>query len=279
MRKKEKIIPADTPLRTKLYKIIFETNTPSGKLFDVILLWAIVLSVIAVVLESVTGIGERYGNYLRGLEWIFTIIFTVEYALRIFCVQRPSAYIFSFFGIVDFLAVIPAYLTLFIHAGPSLLVIRALRLLRVFRVLKLARYLGEFNVLIKALKASRDKIIVFLFVIMTVTLIMGTIMYLIEGEEHGFSSIPKGVYWAVVTMTTVGYGDIAPETAWGQILASFIMILGYAIIVVPTGVFSVELHQAMKHSESVRVCPECAREGHEVSSLYCRFCGGKLIEK
>lgn len=273
---KNKISPPQSPLRARLYEIIFEAETKEGKLFDVVLLWAIILSVTAVVLESVAGIRFAYGIYLRKLEWIFTILFTVEYFLRIFCIRRSSAYIFSFFGVVDLLAIVPTYLNLFIQAGPSLLVIRALRLLRVFRVLKLGRYLQEFNVLIKALKASRDKVIVFLLVIMTVTLIMGTLMYLIEGEEHGFTSIPKGIYWAIVTMTTVGYGDIAPETTFGQILASLIMILGYAIIVVPTGIFSVELHHAIKTSESSRVCPQCMHEGHEVNSIYCRFCGGKL---
>ncbi|MCA9404898.1 MAG: ion transporter [Candidatus Omnitrophica bacterium] len=265
------------PLKIKLFDIIFEAETPSGKLFDVVLLWAIIISVLAVILESVASIRLQYGELLLAVEWIFTILFTVEYVFRLFCVRRPLSYALSFLGIIDLLAILPTYLSLFMVEGTSsLLVIRALRLLRVFRVLKLGHFLGEFNVLIRSLKASWNKMVVFLLLIAILTLINGTLMYLIEGAANGFTSIPKSVYWAVVTMTTVGYGDIAPKTVLGQILASFIMVIGYAIIVVPTGIFSVELHKTIHKQQSTHVCPQCAREGHENDAEFCRFCGSSL---
>ncbi len=265
------------PLRSRLFDIIFEAETPAGKAFDIGLLSAIVISVLAVILESVQSISLQYRGFLIGLEWFFTIIFTVEYVLRLYCVKRPMNYALSFLGIVDLLAIIPTYLSAFLFEGAmSLLVIRALRLLRVFRVLKLGHLLSEYNVLRRSLRASLNKMMVFLLIVVTMTIITGTVMYLIEGEEHGFTSIPRSIYWAIVTMTTVGYGDIAPQTVLGQIMASLIMIMGYAIIVVPTGIFSVELHKTMYGKQTTEVCPECTREGHEADAIFCRFCGSRL---
>jgi len=262
--------------RKKIYEIIFEAETPAGKSFDILLLWAIIISVIAVLLESVTGFREQHGLLLRRLEWAFTILFTVEYFLRLICVEKPWRYATSFFGIVDLLAILPTYLSLYFVGTQSLLVIRGLRLLRIFRIFKLARFISEAKVLMMALRASRIKIMLFIGTVLSLVLILGTVMYLIEGEGNGFTSIPRSIYWAIVTMTTVGYGDITPKTVPGQMLASLIMILGYAIIAVPTGIVSVELAQASRLHVSTRVCSHCAKEGHDTDSLYCKFCGGKL---
>lgn len=265
------------PRRQHLFAVIFEAETPRGKLFDIVLLWTIIVSVFAVILESVESIRAQYGGFLIFLEWIFTILFTVEYALRLYCVRKPMDYARSFLGIIDLLAILPTYLSTFLHPGASsLLVIRALRLLRVFRVLKLAHLLDEYTILLKSLRASLHKMAVFLMCILTLVVISGTVMYLIEGGENGFTSIPRSVYWAIVTMTTVGYGDIAPQTVLGQVVASVIMMMGYTIIVVPTGIFSVELHRTIHRRETSRVCPSCTKEGHAVDSSYCRFCGEPL---
>lgn len=263
-------------LRKKLHEVIFEAETPAGKTFDVILLWAIVLSIVAVLLESVTSIREQFGSVLRIIEWAFTFLFTAEYLVRIFCVHRPLKYMGSFFGIIDLLAILPSYLSLLFTGAHSLLVIRAIRLLRVFRVLKLMRYVSESGILLQALIASRVKITVFLGGILSVVLIMGSLMYLIEGADHGFTSIPRSVYWAIVTMTTVGYGDITPQTPIGQFLSAIIMILGYAIIAVPTGIVSVELAQVERRQHNTVSCPGCTLEGHSPDAQYCRSCGIKL---
>ncbi len=260
-----------------MFRIIFEAETPVGRLFDIVLLWTIIVSVVAVVLESVDSVSARFGPALIFLEWVFTVLFTVEYGLRLYCVRQPREYATSFLGIIDLLAVLPTYLSTFVLPGASsLLVIRALRLLRVFRVLKLAHLLDEYTILLKSLRASLHKMAVFLLCILTLVVISGTVMYLIEGGDHGFTSIPRSVYWAIVTMTTVGYGDIAPQTVLGQVVASAIMMMGYTIIVVPTGIFSVELHRTIHRRESTTVCPACTREGHAVDSSYCRFCGEPL---
>ena len=239
------------------------------------LLIAIILSVIAVMLESVSSINTEYGHYLRSVEWSFTIVFSIEYLLRILCVKKPKGYIFSFLGIVDFLAVIPTYLSIIILNSNYLVVIRTIRLIRVFRIFKLARYLGEAQTLISALKASRPKITVFLVVVLSMVIIMGTVMYLIEGSENGFTSIPRSIYWAIVTLTTVGYGDIAPKTFIGQAMASIIMILGYGIIAVPTGIVTVELSRS-KTTVSTEACPSCSTEGHDADAVYCKICGSHL---
>jgi voltage-gated potassium channel len=262
--------------RERLHEVIFEADTPAGKAFDVALLWAIALSVLAVMLESVRELRESYGGALRAAEWGFTVLFTVEYVLRLACVERPGRYARSFFGVVDLLAVLPTYLSLVITGAQSLLVVRALRLLRLFRIFKLGRYVGQVQTLKAALKASIPKITVFLGTVLTLVLIVGTLMYLIEGEANGFTSIPTSVYWAIVTMTTVGYGDIAPQTVVGQILASAVMIMGYAIIAVPTGIVSVELAQAKKYETAVRACRTCAAEGHDADAAFCKKCGARL---
>ena len=262
-------------MRGRLHEVIFEADTPAGKAFDVSLLALILLSVLAVMLDSVSWVSEAYGDRLRVVEWVFTIAFSIEYLLRLYSVRRPLRYAFSFFGLVDLVAIIPTYLSLFVAGTQSLLVIRALRLLRVFRVLKLAQYLGEADEFLRALRASRAKITVFLGTVLTVVLIMGALMYLIEGEESGFTSIPTSMYWAIVTMTTVGYGDITPTTVFGQMLSALLMILGYGIIAVPTGIVSAELVRVPK-AVSTQACPSCSAEGHDHDATHCKFCGHKL---
>ncbi len=262
--------------RIRLHEIIFEADTKAGKAFDVALLYAILISVLAVILESVSEINNSIGGYLRAAEWSFTILFTVEYIARIIAVRRPVKYIFSFFGIIDFLAVVPTYISIILVGSQFLLVVRAIRLLRVFRVLKLTRFLGEAAVLTNALKASRHKILVFLLGVFSLVIIMGTLMYVIEGEEHGFTSIPISIYWAIVTLTTVGYGDISPGTVLGQALASLIMIMGYGIIAVPTGIVTSELSKSSRSSFKQSVCHVCLTTDHQADAQYCRNCGEKL---
>lgn len=262
--------------RLKVYEVIFEADTPAGKAFDILLIAAILVSVVVVMLDSVEGIASSYRDPFRRAEWVFTVLFTVEYALRLATVRRPSGYALSFFGVVDLLAILPTYLSLLIPGGQYLLVIRILRVLRVFRVLKLAQYMGEAHVLIQAIKQSRFKITVFLFTVMTIVVVVGALLYLIEGAEAGFTSIPESVYWAIVTLTTVGYGDIAPQTPVGQTLAAMVMILGYAIIAVPTGIITVELTQASRGKPREMVCTGCGSKGHDTDARHCKHCGGKL---
>jgi voltage-gated potassium channel len=264
------------PWRERLHEIIFEADTPLGKGFDVALLLAIFLSILAVMLESVAGVRERYGPLLRAAEWFFTILFTIEYLLRLISVRRPLRYATSFLGVVDLLAIVPTYLSVFVAGTQSLLVIRSLRLLRIFRVLKVARFLHEVTALTTAIRASRVKIAVFLMAVLTIVLIMGSAMYVIEGEASGFTSIPRGMYWAIVTVTTVGYGDIAPTTVLGQVVAAVAMVLGYSLIIIPTAIFSMELVEATRKKATTQNCPECLREGHDVDAQYCKFCSAKL---
>jgi len=261
--------------KDNLYEIIFEADTKAGKAFDVVLLIAILFSIFAVSLESVKEISFKYGKLLYAFEWIITILFTIEYILRVYIVNKAKTYIFSFFGIIDFLSILPSYIGLFLSGTHGLLVIRVLRLLRIFRVFKLSRYISEGNVLFKALNASRAKIAVFLYVVIMLVIIIGTIMYLIEGEQNGFTSIPQSIYWAIVTLTTVGYGDIAPVTTIGKFIASFVMIIGYGIIAVPTGIVSAEIAVISKKI-TTQVCPSCLKEGHDTDSTHCKFCGAKL---
>ena len=261
-------------LKKRLYEIIFEADTPAGKIFDVALLFIIVVSVVLVMLESVNSIASRYLDVLRTLEWIITIIFTIEYILRILIVQKPIRYIFSFFGIIDLLSVIPTYLSLFAFGYQSLVVIRMLRLLRIFRVLKLTRYTQAGRFLMRAIWASRAKISVFIFFMLIIVVIMGTIMYLIEGETNGFKSIPTSIYWAIVTLTTVGYGDISPVTPIGQFMASIIMILGYAIIAVPTGIITSEIIKPTP-VKNTQVCHKCLYDKHDDDAAFCKKCGEK----
>lgn len=268
--------PAAPSWRGRLHEIIFEADTSAGKAFDIALMVAIILSVFAVCLESVTSIELNYGPALRAAEWAFTILFTIEYALRLSCVGKPWRYAVSFFGIVDLLAIVPTYLSLIFVGSQSLLVIRALRLLRVFRVFKLGHFVGEATLLRTALIASVRKIIIFLGTVLMLVLIVGALMYLIEGEEHGFTNIPQSIYWAIVTMTTVGYGDVTPQTVAGKVLASMVMIMGYAIIAVPTGIVTVELGWASRQRVSTQACPSCSAEGHDPDAKHCKFCGEKL---
>lgn len=268
--------PSATTWRARLHEIIFEADTPAGKAFDVALLIAILLSVMAVLLESVASIRTRWGVELRIVEWFFTLLFTVEYVLRLATVGRPLRYARSFFGLVDLLAVVPTYVSVILPGAQSLIVIRALRLLRVFRVLKLAHFVGEARMLGAAMRASMRKIVVFLGTVLTLVLIVGAMMYLIEGEEHGFTNIPESIYWTIVTMTTVGYGDIAPVTIVGRFLASIVMITGYAIIAVPTGIVTVEMVGARKKQVTTRVCMECAAEGHDTDAVFCKYCAARL---
>jgi voltage-gated potassium channel len=263
--------------RLKWYEIIFESDTPRGRGYNIGLLVCIVSSVVVVALESVSTLPVGMDKWLIGLEWFFTIIFTFDYFMRIWIVTNKARYIFSFFGIIDLLSILPTYLGLFLVGAQSLMVIRSIRLIRIFRIFKLSRYVGEGQVLALALKSSRHKIIVFLLTVLTSVIIAGTLMYLIEGPEHGFTSIPKSIYWAIVTMTTVGYGDIAPQTSLGQTLASFIMILGYGIIAVPTGIVSAEMvSQKNKEKITTQVCPNCLKEGHDIDAVHCKFCGSHL---
>jgi voltage-gated potassium channel len=270
---------------TKLHEIIYEADTPSGKLFDLVLLLTIIASILLVMLESVNSIDAKYHKILNISEWIITILFSIEYIARIITVKKPFHYIFSFYGIIDLLSTIPKYISLIFGGVHALAALRALRLLRIFRILKLARYLGASNNLVSALKASRAKISVFLFAVVIVAIILGTIMYLVEGEENGFSNIPKSVYWCIVTLTTVGFGDIAPQTPLGQLIASMVMILGYGIIAVPTGIVSAEYTAQNKPKQepekpkidlNTQACPNCTAENHKDNAEFCYTCGHKL---
>ena len=262
--------------RQKIHEIIFEADTFWGKLFDLVLLVLILLSVAAVMLESVQYYHVRYHHLLVPFEWTLTVFFTIEYLLRIISVQRPLKYIFSFYGVVDLVSFLPSYFGLFFFSESiaSIQTIRTIRLLRVFRILKLIRYVKEANSLKRALKASRQRIIVFLMAVLAIATIMGTIIYLIEDPKDGFTSIPRSIYWAIVTLTTVGYGDISPQTGLGQFFASIIMILGYAIIAVPTGMISVEL--ALSEKMNTQSCPSCSLEGHDNNAKHCKHCGAEL---
>jgi len=278
----QKRVPATerpaTRRRARLHEIIFEADTRAGRLFDLVLIWLILLSVATVILESVREVRAQYGELLYALEWFFTLLFTVEYFLRLLSVRRPLRYATSFFGVVDLLAIIPTYLSILVPGSQYLLVIRILRLLRVFRLFKLSEYVTEADLLRRALRASQRKISVFISAVMLLVVIIGALMYVIEGEAHGFTSIPISVYWAIVTLTTVGYGDLSPQTPAGQVLASIVMIIGYGIIAVPTGIVSVELAHAVRDQQKVsaRSCPKCGAEGHDPDAVCCKYCGATL---
>lgn len=262
-------------LRHRLHEIIFEADTPMGKFFDVVLIVSIIASVLVVMLDSISEYREAYGDIFLTLEWFFTILFTIEYFLRIFTVRRVSGYVFSFYGLVDLFSILPTYISILLPGSQYLTVIRILRVLRVFRVLKFTQYLIEVDQLRDAMRRSRRKITVFIFTVMTITVIVGSLMYVIEGASNGFTSIPRSIYWAIVTLTTVGYGDISPVTPLGQMFSAFIMVLGYGIIAIPTGIVTVELSKAdPKHS--TEVCRYCSREGHAADAVYCKYCGSKL---
>ncbi len=262
--------------RAQLHEIIFGAETPAGKTFDVLLIASIFLSVIVVMLDSVASINAVCGRQFFLLEWFFTILFTVEYLLRLSCIGRPWRYALSFFGVIDLLAILPSYMGLIVPGVEIFLVIRILRVLRIFRVLKLVQYIGEANLLIQALKASMRKITVFMFAVLSLVIIFGSLIYVIEGEANGFTSIPRSIYWAIVTMTTVGYGDISPKTGFGQALAAMVMIVGYSIIAVPTGIITVEMAQQMQKKPSNQPCPECGASNHDDDAEYCKYCGVSL---
>ncbi|MDA1081735.1 MAG: ion transporter [Gemmatimonadetes bacterium] len=268
-------LPADWPAwRRNLHVVIFGHHTPAGKAFDVALIISIVLSVIAVMLDSVSSIRDAYGPALHALEWMFTIVFTIEYGLRLICAPRPGAYARSFFGVVDLASILPTYVSLILPGSQYFQVIRVLRVLRVFRVLKLAEYIGEADVLLNALVRSRRKLSIFIATVLVLAVILGCAMYIVEGGTHGYTSIPQSIYWTIVTITTVGYGDIAPVTPLGQALASVIMLLGYAIVAVPTGIVTVELTRSAK--QTPRTCGGCGAAEHDTDAGFCKLCGVRL---
>ena len=266
-----------TPLKDRVRLIIFEAHTPAGKAFDVGLIICILVSVLAVLLDSVATLHDAYGRYFLAVEWFFTVIFTLEYVTRLWCIQDTARYARSFYGVVDLLGIIPTYLSLLVADTQYLLVIRILRVLRVFRVLRMVRYVGEAELLTQALIASRRKITVFISSVLALVVIFGSFMYLIEGEANGFTSIPRSIYWAVITLTTVGYGDLTPHTPLGQAVATLVMIMGYGIIAVPTGIVTLELSEAHKRAANTRTCPVCAVEGHVREATYCWRCGAHLF--
>lgn len=266
-------------LRHTLYQVIYQSHTPSGRGFDIALIILILASVLTIILDSVADISRQYGDQFVIAEWVFTTLFTIEYLLRIFCIHRPFKYILSFYGLIDLLAILPSYVSLIIPGSHYLQVIRILRVLRVFRVLKLVRFINQSNQLLNALMASRLKVTIFLFTISTLLVVFGSLMYLIEGPENGFTNIPVSIYWAVVTLTTVGFGDITPKTDIGRAVSAVVMVIGYAIIAVPTGIFTAELSREMKRQPTrldQRICSKCRKAGHEADACYCCICGTEL---
>ena len=263
--------------RARGHVIIYESDTPAGKAFDVALIAAILLSLGVVMLESVASIAEEHGTLLRSLEWFFTVLFTVEYVLRLLCVGSPRSYARSFYGLVDLFSILPTYASLLLPGARFLVVLRGFRVLRIFRVLKLVHYVTEMETLLRALRASKRKVLVFVYGVVTTTAIIGSLMYLIEGAENGFTSIPRSIYWAIVTLTTVGYGDISPQTPLGQTAAAVVMMLGWGTLAVPTGIVGVELARAERDvGVSGQACRQCSAEGHDLDARYCKHCGAKL---
>lgn len=269
-------VEAPSELKKRLYTIIFGHNTPAGKLFDLVLIYTILFSVLIVVLDSVDVLASRYGLFFRITEWVLTIFFTIEYIVRIYCSPNRWRYVFSYYGIVDLLAIIPSYLSLFISGMSYLLIIRLLRVLRIFRILKLVQYLSDANILMRSLGMARRKIFIFFCFVVVLSTIFGSLMFIIEGPANGFTSIPKSIYWTIVTITTVGYGDITPLTVLGQFIAALVMLTGYSIIAVPTGIFTAEIAQEMQRQRKLACCPNCERTGHENDAVYCRHCSAEL---
>ena len=263
--------------RHRTFDVIFGHETKPGRNFDLVLIVAILASVLVVMVESVASVRDQHGALLRAAEWGFTIVFTIEYVTRLWCVGRPALYARSALGVIDLLAILPTYISVLLPGGQVLAVVRILRVLRVFRILKLAHYSGEASVLMAALRASRYKITVFVFAVMTIVAVVGSLMFLIEGPEGGFTSIPRGVYWAVVTLTTVGYGDIAPQSPLGQGLATIVMVMGYGIIAVPTGIVTAEIAFASRPSAGGAACAGCSREGHDRDAVFCKWCGETIV--
>jgi len=263
--------------RERLHRVIYESDTPAGKAFDVVLLCLIFSSIVVVMIDSVSSIHASYGRLLTMLEWIFTILFTIEYILRLISIRKPFKYVTSFLGVIDLMAIIPSYLSILFTGAQYLLVLRALRLLRVFRIFKLTHFISEMQFLGVAVKGSLRKIGIFMFIVLSIVAILGSMMYLIENQQNGFSSIPDSIYWAIVTITTVGYGDIAPVTPLGKFVASIIMLLGYGIIAVPTGIVTTEMAiAARKNTQNNQACPNCGKEGHDQDARFCKYCGSVL---
>ncbi|WP_028694464.1 ion transporter [Pseudomonas cremoricolorata] len=271
-------MPSPTTLRQRLYVIVFQNDTPAGRRFDKLLLLAILASLVTVILDSIGEVHRDYAHLLAAIEWGFTTVFLLEYLTRLYCSPRPLRYAFSFYGLVDLLAIVQGIIALYYSDAQYLLIIRVIRMLRIFRVLKLGPYLSQADYLLKALRGSKQKIIVFLLSVSTLVTVFGTLMYVIEGPEHGFTSIPKGIYWAIVTLTTVGFGGIVPQTALGQVLSSLVMITGYSIIAVPTGIFTAELANAMRGEQVQHACPRCAKSRHEQAAAFCSRCGSALYQ-
>lgn len=265
-------------LRHKTYVVIFGTHTPAGKLFDICLIIAIVASLIVLLLDSIPEINANWTVTLRRIEYGFTFLFTLEYLTRLWCSPKPSAYARSFFGVVDLLAILPTYLALFFPSASVMAIVRLIRVLRIFRILKLVRYLQDSNILLRTLMMSRRKIFIFFSSVAIMVTIFGALIYVIEGPENGFTSIPQSIYWAIVTITTVGYGDLVPQTSWGKAIASLTMLLGYSILAVPTGIISSELHQEMSSHKTLVKCPNCTKSGHESDAMYCKHCGSPLAD-
>ncbi|WP_415774961.1 ion transporter [Shewanella oncorhynchi] len=269
-------IESESPLKRQLRTIIFGTDTPAGRYFDIALMVCIVLSVGLVFLDTVEIFHREYGQLISVLEWVFTIIFTIEYGLRLYCATHPVLYARSFYGLVDLLSVLPSYLALLIPGANFTLVIRILRLFRIFRVLKLLRYLSEGNVLLRAMMQSSRKVFLFFFSVSLIVMVLSSVMYVVEGPDNGFSSIPKSVYWTIVTITTVGYGDITPKTGLGQAIAAFTMLIGYSIIAIPTGILTAEISQEVGRHRDLRSCNQCHKTGHDIDAMYCSRCGCEL---
>ena len=269
--------PKNRSWQSRLHDVIYESNTTAGKAFDVALLLLIVASIIVVMLDSITSLNREYNELFNVLEWVFTFLFTIEYILRLISIQKPLRYVFSTLGIIDLLAIIPSYLSIVFAGAQSLLVLRALRLLRIFRIFKLTHFLTEIQFLKTAINSSLKKITIFMLVVLSLVIILGSVMYLVEKGENGFNSIPDSIYWAIVTITTVGYGDISPVTPLGKLIASLMMFIGYGIIAVPTGIITTEMAMAVRtRKDKHETCPGCGKEGHDGDAQYCKFCGTLL---
>lgn len=263
-------------LKQTLHTIIFGTDTPAGKAFDLFLIYGILISVVAVMLDSVVSIRQHYGDYLTVLEWVFTILFTIEYLVRIYISPSRLRYVFSYYGAVDLLSILPSYLGLLFVGANYLMIIRMLRILRIFRILKLVRYLSEANLLVRSLMGARRKILLFFFTVLVLSTVFGSLMFVVEGPENGFTSIPKSIYWTIVTITTVGYGDITPHTVLGQLIAALAMLTGYSIIAIPTGILTAELATEMQKDRATKRCGGCGKGGHDNDARHCKYCGQLL---